>query len=87
MGDNQSMSTHHTEPRLAPPVAEISREEVVRRLRDPSWVLLNVLPKEAFEEARIPGSLNLPVAEVTQRARQVIPDIAQEVAVYCGGFT
>ena len=81
------MSSHDPEPRLGHPVVEISREVVVRRLRDPSWVLLNVLPKEAFEEARIPGSLNLPVAEVTQRARQVLPDVAQEVAVYCGGFT
>lgn len=81
------MSSHDPEPLLARPVDEISREEIKRRLADPSLVLLNVLPREAFEEARIPGSLNLPVAEVRQRARQVIPDVSREVAVYCGGFT
>ena len=38
---------------------EISREEILRRLHDPTLVVLNVLPAEAFSTGHIPGSINL----------------------------
>ena len=66
---------------------EISREEVRSRLKDPRLLLLNVLPRAAFEEARIPGSVNLPVAEIPSKARAILPDPLREIAVYCGGPT
>ncbi len=69
------------------PASEISRDEVRQRLQDPSLVLLNVLPEPTFADGHIPGSRNLPVADIPRRASAVLPDKEQEVAVYCGGFT
>ena len=68
-------------------IPEITRQEILRRLRDRSLTLVNVLPREAFLSGRIPGSLSLPVAEIPSRARQVLPDPSQEMAVYCASPT
>lgn len=65
----------------------ISREEVLGRLQDPALLLLNVMPKEAFAAGHIPRSINLPVAEIEKCARQVLPDMTREIAVYCAGPT
>jgi rhodanese-related sulfurtransferase len=73
--------------RMVHGAAEISREELAARLGDPSLAIVNVLPREAFEEARIPGSRSLPLADIPARAREVLPDERQEIAVYCGGPT
>jgi rhodanese-related sulfurtransferase len=63
------------------------REEIRRRLDDPTLTIGNVLPRTAWEEARIPGSLSVPLAEVSDRARQLFPDLDQEIVLYCGGPT
>jgi rhodanese-related sulfurtransferase len=65
----------------------ISREELRTRLRDRSLIIVDVLPKEAYAEAHIPGAVSLPVAEIEAKARQVIPNLTQEIVVYCGGPT
>ena len=61
----------------------MAREELRSRLNDPSLVIVNVLPKEAFRAEHIPGSISLPVAEINERARLVLPNLAQEISVYC----
>ena len=68
-------------------IREISRDEIRARLRDRSLTLVNVLTREAFKAARIPGSLNLPVAEVESRAGEVLPERSSEIAIYCGSPT
>ena len=65
----------------------ISRDELRARLRDRSLIILDVLPKEAYAEAHIAGALGLPVAEIETKARQLISNLTQEIAVYCGGPT
>ena len=50
----------------------ISREELRRRLHDPTLAIVNVLPEAAFLEARIPGSIHLPVRETPDRALRVL---------------
>jgi rhodanese-related sulfurtransferase len=50
---------------------------------DTSCVLLNVLPRAAFEAGRIPGSVNLPLQELGDRAGQFLPAPDQETVVYC----
>jgi rhodanese-related sulfurtransferase len=65
----------------------ISRGEIIARLQDPSFVLVNVMPKETFETGHIPHSINLPVAEVETKARKVFPRADQEITVYCSGPT
>ena len=63
------------------------REELRRRLDDPTLTIANVLPRASWEEVRIPGSLCLPVAEVEDRARDIFSDLEQEICVHCGGPT
>ena len=66
---------------------EVSREEIRARLGDPSLTIVDVLPAEAYASGHIAGALNLPVMEIHERARRLLPDLKQEIVVYCGGFT
>ena len=65
----------------------IPLEELRRRFQDPSLVVVNVLPRAAWEGGRIPGSISLSVAEIEKRAAQILPDLNREIVVYCGGPT
>lgn len=60
-------------------------DELFRRIadEDTTCVLLNVLPRAAFESGRIPGSVNLPLGEIEERAGEVLPARDQETIVYC----
>ena len=60
-------------------------DELFRRIEDEdtTYVLLNVLPRAAFEAGRIPGSLNLPLGEIAERAHEALPSREQETIVYC----
>ena len=68
-------------------VPQITRDELVARLRDPSLTVVNVLPKEAWKAKRIPGSLSLPLADIPARAAAVLPDPGADIAVYCASPT
>jgi rhodanese-related sulfurtransferase len=68
-------------------VPEISREELRRRLHDSSFTVVDVLPESSYVDAHIPGALNLPLEQLASRAREILPDPAAEIAVYCGAFT
>jgi len=57
------------------------------RTQDPGVVVANVLPRAAFEDARIPNSISLPLADIPRTAATVLPDRDQEIALYCGGPT
>jgi rhodanese-related sulfurtransferase len=74
-------------PQAPAAVPEVTREELLRRLRDPALVIVDVLPAAAFVERHIAGAINLPVAEIPARARAVLPDPGRPIVVYCGGFT
>ena len=68
-------------------IAMITREEIIARLNDPSLLVVNVMPKETFEDGHIPRSINLPLSEIETKARQLFPDIERELVIYCGGPT
>ena len=74
-------------PQAPAAVPEITRDELLRRLRDPDLAVVDVLPAVAFAERHIAGAISLPVAEIPARARAVLPDPGRALAVYCGGFT
>lgn len=65
----------------------IPRQEILARLQDPGFLLVNVMPRETFEAGHIPGSINLPVAEVESKARQFFPESDREIVIYCAGPT
>ena len=68
-------------------IPEISREELRRRLRDPALTTVDALPAASYAAAHIPGALNLPPELVASRARELLPDRAAEIVVYCGSLT
>jgi rhodanese-related sulfurtransferase len=68
-------------------IRAISREELRRRLHDSSLTIVDVLPEASYVEAHIPGALSLPLEQLASRARELLPDFAAEIAVYCGKFT
>ena len=68
-------------------LAEIRLADVQVAVANPAVRLVNALPVEQFKIERIPGSISLPLGEVKARAREVLPDLEQEIIVYCGGPT
>ena len=68
-------------------VTSVSRDELIVALRKRGAVLLDVLSPESFAAAHIPGAVNLPLAEIGRRAREVVPDRQAPIVVYCGGPT
>ena len=68
-------------------VSTITREQLIPALRSGDIVLVDVLSPESFAARHIPGAVNLPVAEIEQRAAAVLPDRHAPLVVYCGGPT
>jgi len=67
--------------------ANVSHEELRSRLRDPRLAIVDVLTHESYREGHIPGAISLPLTEIDGRAREVLPDVDREIAVYCGSST
>ncbi len=65
--------------------AGISREEMLARLDDPRWIIVDVLAPEVYDEGHVPGAINLPLPDLARRAPAVLPDRDREIAVYCAG--
>ena len=56
-------------------------------LADPSVAVVDVLPATTFRHSHIAGAKNLPLADVLDRAPDVLPDKQQKIVLYCAGFT
>lgn len=65
----------------------IGPAEIVARSGDPGFVLVDVLPAVSYAEGHLPGAVSLPLAEIETRAREVLPDLDADVAVYCASET
>lgn len=68
-------------------LSEISREELQKRLRTNSLVLVDVLPAESYAAGHIPGAISLPFENLASRAAEVLSNRLAEIVVYCGKFT
>ena len=68
-------------------IAEMSRAELVRALRDRRVTLVDVLSPETFAGMHIPGAINLPVADIARRAAELLHDRNAPIVAYCGGPT
>ncbi len=65
----------------------ISRDELRNGLRSGTLTVVDVLPEESYESGHIPGAINLPMENLADRARELLPDLDAEIVVYCGKFT
>jgi len=68
-------------------VDTIHRDELIGLRRSGRVTLVDVLSPESYATRHIPGAINLPVADVTRRAHEVLPDRHAPIVVYCGGPT
>lgn len=71
------------DPAADPAVQEISREELLRRVRDGRATVLDVRPAREYAAGHIPGAVSIPVDELAVRLAE-LPDSTTVVA-YCRG--
>jgi len=81
------MSNATENPVERPVAPSVTREEIARRAGQAGFVLVDVLAPESYATAHLPGARSLPLAELPARARSVLPDLASDIVVYCGGPT
>ncbi len=63
---------------------EIGREEVQRLIREGAQIV-EVLPREEYEEEHLPGAINIPLKELDAKtAARLAKD--RPVVVYCHDF-
>jgi rhodanese-related sulfurtransferase len=72
------MGGHGTEP-----VEEVTRDDLLERIRAGEAVVLDVRPVEEYAHGHIPGAIGIPLDQLAHRLAE-LPDDAQIVA-YCRG--
>ena len=62
----------------------ITRQELCRKMtNDEPFSLVEVLPTECYEDAHLPGAINIPLGEEFEAlARQALPDKGREIVTY-----
>jgi rhodanese-related sulfurtransferase len=60
----------------------VDRHELQRLVREEGAQLVEVLPKEEYEEEHLPGAISLPLRRLDREARDVL-DPDRPVIVYC----
>ena len=66
----------------------IAREELQQKIeRGDDFVLVETLPHPFYRHTHLPGAVNLPLAEVMQRAVETLPNKQAQIVVYCAGPT
>ena len=65
-------------------VKEIGREELEAKLdRGEEVVLVETLGPKYYEDAHLPGAINIPHTEVDELAAKMLPDKSAQIVVYC----
>lgn len=62
---------------------EVTREELLRRVRSGHAMVLDVRPAEEFAAGHIPGAVSIPLDELADRLAELPAD--QEIVAYCRG--
>jgi rhodanese-related sulfurtransferase len=71
----------------SPQVPAISRDELRQGLKTRTLTLVDVLPAESYATGHIPGSISMPMPSIASHARELLPDLKADIAVYCAKFT
>ena len=65
-------------------VKEITREELRAKLDGGEDVIIvEALPQKYYEDAHLPGAINIPHTEVDRLAPRLLPDRSAQIVVYC----
>lgn len=65
-------------------IKQMTAEQLEDRLGEAGLLVINVLPKDVYDDCRIRGSLNVPLAELDAAAEKWNKD--QEIVVYCASY-
>jgi len=69
-------------------IKTISRQELKGKLdRREGFILVETLPRAAYEHAHLPTAINLPPDQVEELAPRLLPDKNSEIVVYCASPT
>ena len=69
-------------------VNTISRDELRQKIdRKDDFLLVETLPKIAYEHAHLPGAINMPSDKVKALAPTLLPDKNADIVVYCASPT
>jgi len=71
----------------SPQVPAISREELRQGLKTGALTVVDVLPAESYAAGHIAGAISLPAPSIASHARELLPDLHADIAVYCAKFT
>ena len=67
-------------------IPTISRTELVERLDTGcNFVLVEILATTAYDQARLPGAINMPVGQMAELAAALLPDKTVEIVIYGAG--
>jgi rhodanese-related sulfurtransferase len=61
---------------------DVDRNELRRLMREEGGQLVEVLPKEEYDDEHLPGAIHLPLRRLEAEARNVL-DPGRPVIVYC----
>jgi|TARA_R110000803_G_scaffold88774_1_gene155729 rhodanese-related sulfurtransferase/DNA-binding transcriptional ArsR family regulator len=61
----------------------VTREDLIARMKDGLVTVLDVRPADEASIARLPGAVNIPLAELETRLGELAPD--REIVAYCRG--
>jgi rhodanese-related sulfurtransferase len=66
---------------------KISRNELREKLaeREENFILIEVLPKAAYDHAHLPQAINIPVDDLQLMMPRLIPNLYEDIAVYGAG--
>ncbi len=64
----------------------ITRNALIRMIdKNEDFILVDVLSLESYEKEHIPGSINIPLADIKNKAERLLKK-DKEIVVYCGSF-
>ncbi len=64
--------------------SKITRKEIQEKLnRGDALILVDALQPSTYEQAHLPGALNIPHDQVQELAAKLLPDKSAEIVTYC----
>jgi rhodanese-related sulfurtransferase len=69
-------------------VQSISRDQLKQKIdRKDDFLLVETLPRVAYQHAHLPSAINLPPDQITELAPTLLPERNAEIVVYCASPT